>query len=140
MSNDTENFPRIGVNALLIQDGKILLGKRFKIYGDGTWGVPGGKLDYGESLTDGAKRELEEETGLIADELGLLQVVNDARNDYHYIHVNFLVTKWHGILENKEPDSCSEWGWFDLDKLPEPIFPPHKKFVPALINKQLLVD
>lgn len=47
----------IGVNVILKKDDKILLGKRINIAGHGMWGVPGGHLEPGESITDGAKRE-----------------------------------------------------------------------------------
>ncbi len=137
-----ESQIKVGVTALVIQDKKILLGRRINVTGDGTWGVPGGHLEFGESMVSAVKRELEEETSLIADELEFVHVVNDPRKDTHYIHVTFLIKRWHGTLENKEPHKCGELKWFSLDELPndEVFFGGHATFIPSFLKKQPFVD
>lgn len=129
----------VGVNCLLIKDNKVLMGKRLKKAGYGTWGFPGGHLEMGESFIAAAKRELEEETGLIADTLEFSSLVNTPQADEHYMQVNFVVTEWHGELVNKEPDICEAWEWFPLDNLPE-VFFSHKAFIDAYKRGQKLVD
>lgn len=121
---------KVGVNAILIKDNKVLLGKRLGSSGVGQWGFPGGHLEYKELMIEGVKRELREETGLEATDLQFLQLVNDPTEHDHYIQVNFVVTNWTGTIEVKEPDRCEAWGWFDLDNLPENIFFGHAKFLP----------
>jgi len=59
-------IPRIGVLVLLQQKGKILLGRRKGTLAPGTWGPPGGHLEYGETVEACAQRELLEETGYTA--------------------------------------------------------------------------
>ena len=71
---------KIAVNIFVVRDGLILLGKRKGAIGDGTWCLPGGHLEYMESLTEAAKRELKEETGLEAD-LTWENLINDPRKD-----------------------------------------------------------
>jgi ADP-ribose pyrophosphatase YjhB (NUDIX family) len=61
--NMTER-PKVGVAAIIIKDGKVLLGKRKSAHGQGTWNFPGGHLEYGESWQDCAKRETMEEAGI----------------------------------------------------------------------------
>ncbi len=120
----------LGVNTFLIKDNKILLGKRLKKSGFGQWGLPGGHLEYKEEFETGAKRELFEETNLVALKIEFLQLVNGIQDGGHFIHVNFLVSEWSGELKNNEPEKCSEWKWFDLDDLPDNIFYGHKDFLP----------
>jgi 8-oxo-dGTP diphosphatase len=135
----------IGVNVLVIRDGRILLGKRLKKAGYGTWGLVGGHLEFGESFSQGAARELLEETGLVATKLEFVGLLNTGpssapgSND-HYIQVNFVASEWAGEPENKEPDICEQLEWFFLDALPENIFPPHKDFIPAYLEKCVLTD
>ena len=59
----TVNRPVTGVAALIINNGRLLLGYRSKSPGKNTWQCPGGLLDAGESIFDCAIRETREETG-----------------------------------------------------------------------------
>lgn len=125
------NAIRIGVNTFFLKDNKILLGKRLSKTGFGTWGLPGGHLEPGENLIEAAKREVLEETGINVIELEFLQLLNDPRQDEHYIQINFLAKKWQGEPEVMEPEKCERWEWFKLDELPENIFFGHNQFIPA---------
>jgi 8-oxo-dGTP diphosphatase len=56
--------PVVGVGAVVIRDGKVLLVKRGVHPNKGTWAIPGGSLKLGETLQEGAEREILEETGI----------------------------------------------------------------------------
>jgi len=137
-----ENQIKVAVNVFVIKDNKVLMGKRLNSVGRGQWGFPGGHLEFGESLTAGAKRELFEETGLVVDELEFVHLLNQIQKepDRHYIQINFIVKKWQGDPEIKEPTKCEKWQWFDLDKLPEDVFYAHRNFIPTLLKKNIFVD
>ena len=108
----------------VVQNNQLLLGKRKNMAGDGTWGLPGGHVEYGESLVEAAERELEEETGLRAKELFFHNFVNSPRkkDSVRYLHINFETRSVEGKSEVREPNKCSEWRWFDLNNLPDNIF------------------
>ncbi|MFA6445801.1 MAG: NUDIX domain-containing protein [Candidatus Paceibacterota bacterium] len=133
--------PKVAVNIFVIKDNKLLLGKRRSTAGDGSWGLPGGKLEFMEHLIAGAKRELEEETSLIAD-LAFENIVNDPCDvdSTHFLHINFLANNIIGEPKLMEPNKCYEWKYFSLDDLPEPIFIGHKKIIPAFIEKTVFID
>ncbi|OHA21531.1 MAG: hypothetical protein A2849_03860 [Candidatus Taylorbacteria bacterium RIFCSPHIGHO2_01_FULL_51_15] len=125
-------FP-VGVTTLVIRDGKILLGKRKGVHGDGCWALPGGHLERKEPMELAAKRELFEETGLIAERVLFHVLVNHPNrlDSDHYVHVGFLAEGVAGEVQNKEPDKCSEWGWFLLSALPSPIYFSHGEIIQA---------
>lgn len=56
--------PRLGSAVIILKDGKILLGRRNKQNANGLWVIPGGGVEFGETLMDAAMREAREETGL----------------------------------------------------------------------------
>jgi ADP-ribose pyrophosphatase YjhB (NUDIX family) len=62
--------PQVGVGVIVLREGKVLLGRRRGSHGAGTWALPGGHLEFGESVEDCALRETEEETGLAVKILG----------------------------------------------------------------------
>ncbi|MDD5712843.1 MAG: NUDIX hydrolase [Smithellaceae bacterium] len=57
--------PRVGVGAIVITDGRVLLVKRGVAPSQGLWAIPGGLLELGETLQQGAEREIREETGIV---------------------------------------------------------------------------
>ncbi len=130
------NIINIGCNGLIIKDNKLLLGLRKNCYGAGTYGLPGGHLEYGEKLVDGAKREILEECGITATELEYNSTLDQVRPDQHYIQVNFVVKKYNGNIHCVEPNKCDGWEWFDLKKLPSNIFPPHTSIIEAFLQKK----
>jgi 8-oxo-dGTP diphosphatase len=133
--------PKLAINVYVIKDNKILLGKRKKT-GNGFWGLPGGHLEFGESPIEGAKRELEEETGLKSDNLIYKNTASVVLLDdnTHYVSVNFILDDFQGEPQLMEPDKFYEWAWFDLNKLPENIFIGHKKFLDNFSNSDTLIN
>lgn len=135
-----KTYPKIGVNVFVLKDGKLLLGKRIGKTGYGTWCLPGGHFEWGESLANAATRELEEETSIKSNNLQFLHLVNEPRKDTHYVHVDFLAKNWEGEPKVTEPEKFAEWNWFDLNNLPNPIFIGHQKLIPAFIQKITFQD
>jgi len=66
----------IGVNPLVVRNGKLLLGRRKNVFGDNTWGLPGGHLEIGETIKKCAERELYEETSMRCKTFILNNVIN----------------------------------------------------------------
>ena len=119
----------VGVAAIVTNHeqhpGCVLLGKRVGSDGSGTWALPGGHLEFGESFEACAAREVEEETGCKTRAAALLCVDNaiDAAASYHYV-VPFVVCRTRDEPENKEPTKCEGWRWqrWDDPDFPAPLF------------------
>ncbi|MBI4021377.1 MAG: NUDIX domain-containing protein [Candidatus Aenigmarchaeota archaeon] len=131
---------RAGVNVFVIRKGKLLLGKRLHAYGAGTWGLPGGHLEYKEAMTDAARRELREETGLRARRLTFANLVNNAHQAHHYLQVGFLAAGVQGTPKRREPEKCATWAWFDLKKLPKNLFIGHRAQIRAFARKRAFAE
>lgn len=120
-----KNIPRIGVAVVVMRDGKIVMGKRKGVHGSGNWSLPGGHLEFMESIEACAARELLEETGLKADSIILGPWTEDVMDqNKHYITIFVFATCSTGEPELLEPNKCEGWSWFDLDNLPTPLFQP----------------
>lgn len=129
--------PGIGVGIMILKENKILLGLRnpnkekasSELQGQGTWTMPGGKVEFMETLLEAAKRELKEETNLESNNLKLLCISDDMTETAHYVTVGFIAKDFSGELKTMEPETIIKWEWFDLDNIPENMYKPSLKCI-----------
>ncbi|KAJ5126090.1 hypothetical protein N7448_005400, partial [Penicillium atrosanguineum] len=113
--------PKVGVGVFALNsEGKFILGERKGSHGAGTWALPGGHLEFGESFETCAARELLEETGLQIQNLQFLTAVNSVfeKENKHYITI-FMAGTVHDAAQpqNLEPEKCTGWEWVSWDEL-----------------------
>ena len=122
---------RVGVAAVVVRDGAILLGERIGSHGANTWATPGGHLELGESVEACAERETYEETGLTVSSFKKLCFTNDIFDleNKHYVTLFVVANSLSGEPKITEPDKCKQWKWFKLNALPEPLFLPLKNLL-----------
>ena len=111
--------PVVGVGAIIVCNGKILLEKRKSEPGRGKWSVPGGLVELGESTEQAVIREVKEETGLDVENPELIDVVNNiildanGKIEYHFVIVDYFVKLRGGELN--AADDAEELKWVALD-------------------------
>jgi 8-oxo-dGTP diphosphatase len=141
----------VGFGVMMVRDGKVLFGRRHsdpakadsELHGEGSWTMPGGKLEFGESFEEGARREVKEETGMDLGSAEVICVNNDKVSDAHFVTIGLFSEDFAGDPKVMEPDEIVEWQWFGLDAPPSPLFFPsaeilnnRKKGLFYVISKQ----
>ena len=123
---------------VLNKDNRILLQLRKD---NNCWGLAGGSLEMGESLEQVAKRELLEETGLVANKLELFNVYSGEKFYYKYPHGDevynvvtaYICNDYEGVL-NKEESEVKELYFFHFNELPSNINPPDLPIIQEYIQ------
>jgi len=126
---NNKKFPKLTVDAIVVKDDKILLIERKNPpYG---WALPGGFVDYGETVEEAVIRELKEETGLIANKEKIKQfhVYSDPERDTrgHTVSVVFIVPEVDGTPA--AADDAKNLSFFPLNALPDKIAFDHEKII-----------
>ncbi|WP_199770751.1 NUDIX hydrolase [Brevibacillus laterosporus] len=118
------NNPRVGVGAAIIDDNRrILLVLRKKAPEAGCWSLPGGKVDYMETIEDAVIREIKEELNIDIVIDSLLCVTNHIvqAESVHWIAPTFIAHISSGEVQNLEPHALEKVEWFPIDELPDNI-------------------
>jgi len=123
--------PVIGVGVLVWREKRLLLGKRISKDHAPCWQFPGGHLEDGESVTECAYREVQEETGLKIKALRHLGFTDKSFAVGQRQYVTLLVSGIYvsGEAQTLELDKCEVWQWFDYRQLPQPLFEPISLFM-----------
>ncbi|MCR8965338.1 NUDIX domain-containing protein [Brevibacillus halotolerans] len=118
------NIPRVGVGAAIIDDNRrILLVLRKKAPEAGCWSLPGGKVDYMETIEDAVIREIKEELNIDIVIDSLLCVTNHIvqAESVHWVAPTFIAHISSGEVQNLEPHALEKVEWFPIDELPDNI-------------------
>lgn len=113
--------PVVGVGAVIVCDGKLLLEKRKNEPGKGKWSIPGGLVELGESIEQTVVREVEEETGLEVEKPEHIDVVDNVVRDdndeikYHFVIIDYFVKLKSGTL--KAASDAEELRWVTFDEV-----------------------
>jgi 8-oxo-dGTP diphosphatase len=112
------SHPQLAVSAAIFRDGKILLVRRARSPGKGFYSLPGGRVEFGESLHTALHREVDEETALkirIVELAGWREVLPGAGGGGHYMVMSF-AARW----SSGEPvlnDELDDFKWLEPDGL-----------------------
>ena len=127
VSDESRILPGAGV-AVLDDEGRLLLVRRRV---DGQWGCPGGRVEFGESWAECARREFREETGADVELTGLLGVYSDPADQVRPVadggRVQVIGVMFEGRLIGTLGASASDVtdiGWFGAGELPSPLWEP----------------
>jgi 8-oxo-dGTP diphosphatase len=106
--------PLVGVGAVIVLHGRVLLIQRGRDPMKGHWTLPGGALEVGESLAQGVAREVREETGLNVEVLDLVELLDrihreDDRVRYHYVIADYLCRVTGGELHAASDADAARW-------------------------------
>jgi ADP-ribose pyrophosphatase YjhB (NUDIX family) len=121
MDKPRNPFPTADI-IIRYKDGIVLIGRKNPPYG---WAIPGGFVDYGESLEDAAVREAREETGLDVRLVRQFHTYSDPKRDPRF-HTITTVFVGDGLGELKAGDDAKEAGIFNKNNLPQNIAFDHK--------------
>ncbi len=117
--------PIVGVGAVIVQGGKLVLVKRGVEPGKGKWSVPGGAVELGEEVRETALREAKEECGLDielvgdkpVDAIDNIIMAENQRLQYHYVLLQFLARPGGGTL--RAGSDVTEVRWVSLEEVEE---------------------
>ena len=115
MAREYPDAPVAAVGRVVIADGAVLLVRRAFPPRQGEWSLPGGRLELGESLADGVRREVREETGLEVEPGVVVDVFDRVHRDeagrirYHFVIVDFLCRPCGGTLAAGDDAADARW-------------------------------
>ncbi len=124
MRREYPEAPIVGVGAVVIDQGRVLLVRRGHPPLQGEWSLPGGALELGETLHQGVVRELREETGLEVLPLGIVEILDritlneeSGRVQYHFVLIDFACRVTGGTL--RTGSDADEARWVEQHELAE---------------------
>jgi len=114
MQREFPSSPLVGVGAVVVDRGRVLLVRRGTEPLRGHWSLPGGLIEVGEALTDAIVREVREETGLHVRAVELIELIDrihreDGRVRYHYVIADYLCFVTGGELRAASDADEARW-------------------------------
>ena len=140
MKRDYPERPLVGVGAVIVEQGRVVVVRRATEPLQGEWSIPGGMLELGESVRACAAREAREETGLVVEPgevLGIFdRILPDAEGKirYHYVLIDLLCRRVGGEL--RAGGDAAEVRWLTAEELKSfPVAEPAASVLRAALER-----
>ena len=106
--------PLVGVGAVIVHEGRVLLVQRGTEPARGRWSIPGGLIEVGEALSEAVVREVREETGLQVEPVELIEILDRIHRDgdrvrYHYVIADYLCRAVGGTARAASDADAVRW-------------------------------
>jgi ADP-ribose pyrophosphatase YjhB (NUDIX family) len=114
MQREFPSSPLVGVGAVVVHEGRVLLVQRGREPAKGQWSLPGGLIDLGETLPKAVAREVLEETGLVVEPVELVELLDRIYREgdrvrYHYVIADYLCRVIGGALAAASDADAVRW-------------------------------
>lgn len=123
MSREYPDYPRVGVGAVVLRRGRVLLVRRGGQPASGKWSLPGGLVELGETTVDAVRREIREECGIDIRVVGVAGVIDRITRDaagrirYHYVLVDYLAyAESEAVVAGTDAAECR---WVEIERVSE---------------------
>jgi mutator protein MutT len=130
MKDEAKKMSRYGAYGVIVQNSRVLLTQKKSGPYQGRWGLPGGTIEFGETPEDALKREIQEETALLADGLELLTVISHFgeylnHGETYQIHHTGIIYRIHSIseLSHLAPEEEMKWMTIEDGIVPDELTP-----------------
>lgn len=139
-------MPGVGIGILILNDmNQVLMILRNEdpnkalsdMHLEGTWTLPTGKVKTGETIFEAAIRKVKEEVNLKVSNLKLISVADDINEYSHFVTLGVLTRMYSGSIDLGNTEEHVDYGFFDLDKLPENICNPSRKIIVNYLNNRI---
>jgi 8-oxo-dGTP diphosphatase len=123
--------PEVAVGAVALHEDHLLLVRRGHGPAAGTWSVPGGRVEHGETLHEAVVREVAEETGLpvaVDGFLGWVERISEDADGSHFVILDFAVSVLDADAPIRAGDDAAEVAWVPLDELAD------RRLAPGLLD------
>ena len=123
MSREYPDYPRVGVGAVVLHEGRVLMVRRGGQPSSGKWSLPGGLVEVGETIAEAACREIAEECGCVIRLAGVAGVVDrivrdaEGRVRYHYVLVDYLAYPESAAIA--AGSDAAEACWVEVERVHE---------------------
>ena len=106
---------------------------------EGTYTLPSGKVIFGETFEEAAKRKLKDETNFEVNiqDLQLISLANDVNEYAHFATIGFLAAQYRDEFKLKSSKEFTDYNWYPLESLPKNICEPSQKIIKNYLNKTI---
>jgi 8-oxo-dGTP diphosphatase len=138
-------MPGVGLGIIILDGSKVLLILRNSdaqiadsdMHLEGTWTLPAGKIKYGETIFEAAKRKVLQEVNLSIDDLSIVSIADDINEYAAFVTLGILANSYSGVIDLGNTLEHIDYNFFDMDSLPDNLCEPSKRILDNYRNKIL---
>lgn len=139
-------MPGVGIGILIFnENGEVLCILRIDdakkadsaMHLEGTWTLPAGKVKYGETIFEAAKRKVKEEVDLDIDNLEIVSIADDINEFAHFVTIGVVAKMVKGTISLGDSEEHVRYQYFSFNKLPDNLCEPSKKIIEHYIKHKI---